>query len=385
MIFLAHVSKRLSLGLALLLFGGCANQAEKPPASAQSPRTATQQAAPSRQKTTVPNFRSQSSVGGYHASSVSGDYAGYQSVNRFIDEMVQKQGFDRAYLNGLFSQAKRKQWTLDYLAKSDQSLKSKPSQGSWSRYRAKFLDSRHINSGVSFWHQHRATLQRASQQYGVPAEYILGIMAVETTFGSYVGSHRVIDALTTLAFDYQRRGDYFRGELENFLLMSRSEQMNPAKPVGSFAGAMGLGQFMPSSFLEWAVDFNADGHRDLWDPEDSIGSVANYFSQHGWQPGKPVVSPLRGNLSAADNLEPGLDNLYSLNNLQQAGLSPAIDCHCDDPLRLLWLRHHTKDEYLLGYPNFYVITRYNHSTHYAMAVHELAQAIKSAYSSSASK
>jgi peptidoglycan lytic transglycosylase B len=384
-IYLAHISKRLSLGLALLMFGGCANQAEKPLASTQGSSTPTIQAASNQSKKTAPNIRSQTSVGGYHANSVSGDYAGYQSVNRFIDEMVQKHGFDRAYLNGLFSQAKRKQWTLDYLAKSDKSLKSKPSQGSWSRYRAKFLDSRHINSGVSFWREHRLTLQRASKQYGVPAEYILGIMAVETTFGSYVGSHRVIDALTTLSFDYQRRGEYFRGELENFLLMSRSEHINPAKPVGSFAGAMGLGQFMPSSFLEWAVDFNADGHRDLWDPEDSIGSVANYFSQHGWQPGKPVVSSLRGNLSAATNMEPGLDNLYSLNSLQQAGLLPTIDCHCDDPLRLIWLRHNSKDEYLLGYPNFYVITRYNHSTHYAMAVHELAKAIKSAYSSSASR
>lgn len=385
MINLVPTSKHLSLALALLLFGGCATQSVEQPVSTQPSRASNQKTAPVKPKTNTPILPPQAGVGGYHANSVSGDYAGYPSVNRFIDDMVEKHGFDRAYLNGLFSQAKRKQWTLDYLAKSDQSLKSKPGPASWSRYRSKFLDSRHINSGVSFWQQHRSALQRASKQYGVPAEYILGIMAVETTFGSYVGSHRVIDALTTLAFDYQRRGDYFRGELENFLLMSRSEQLNPANPLGSFAGAMGLGQFMPSSFLEWAVDFNGDGRRDLWNPEDSIGSVANYFAQHGWQPGKPVVSSLRGNLSAADNLEPGLDNLYSLNNLQQLGLSPTIDCHCDDPLRLLWLRHNTKDEYLLGYPNFYVITRYNHSTHYAMAVHDLAQAIKSAYSSRASR
>ena len=385
MINLAPASKHLSLGLALLLLGGCTTQSVEQPVSAQPSRASTRQPSPVQPKTNPPIVRPAACIGGYHANRVSGDYSGYQSVNQFIDYMVQKHGFDRAYLNGLFSQAKRKQWTLDYLAKSDKSLKSKPGPGSWSRYRAKFLDSRHINSGVSFWREHRSALQRASQQYGVPAEYILGIMAVETTFGSYVGSHRVIDALTTLSFDYQRRGEYFRGELENFLLMSRSEHINPTKPIGSFAGAMGLGQFMPSSFLEWAVDFNADGRRDLWDPEDSIGSVANYFSQHGWQPDKPIVSSLRGNLSAADNLEPGLDNLYDSSNLRQLGISPAIDCHCDDPLRLLWLRHTTKDEYLLGYPNFYVITRYNHSTHYAMAVHELAQAIKSAYSSSASR
>ena len=385
MINVSLISKRFSLALALLLFGGCTNQTVEQPVISQPSRASTQKPIPAQPKTTTPNVPPQVSVGGYHANRISGDYAGYQSVNQFVDYMVQKHGFDRAYLNGLFSEAKRKQWTLDYLAKSDRSLKSKPSQGSWSRYRAKFLDSRHINSGVNFWREHRSALQRASKQFGVPAEYILGIMAVETTFGSYLGSHRVIDALTTLAFDYKRRGDYFRGELENFLLMSRSEQMNPAKPVGSFAGAMGLGQFMPSSFLEWAVDFNGDGHRDLWNPEDSIGSVANYFAQHGWQPGKPVVSSLRGNRSAAENLQPGLDNLYSMNDLQQLGLSPAINCHCDGPIRLLWLRHNTKDEYLLGYPNFYVITRYNHSTHYAMAVHDLAQAIKNAYSARADR
>lgn len=372
-------SKQISLGLTLLLFDGCASQPEKSLALSRPAKAPVQQTAPSQTRSATPDLRPLAAVGGYKANSVTGDYAGYQGVSQFIDYMVQKHGFDRSYLNGLLSQAKRKQWTLDYLAKSDRSLKSKPSPGSWPRYRAKFLDSRHINSGVSFWQQHHATLQRASQQYGVPAEYILGIMAVETTFGSYVGSHRVLDALTTLAFDYQRRGDYFRGELENFLVMSRSERMDPTKPVGSFAGAMGLGQFMPSSFLEWAVDFNGDGRRDLWNPEDSIGSVANYFAQHGWQPGQPVVSPLRGNLSAASDLEPGLDNLYSFSTLEKMGLSPTIHCNCDAPLRLLWLRQQTSDTYLVGYPNFYVITRYNHSTHYAMAVHELAQAIKSAY------
>jgi membrane-bound lytic murein transglycosylase B len=373
-------SKQVGLGLALLLFGGCASQSEKTPLSSQIARTPTQQTAPSQNRQANPDLRPLSSVGAYRAASVSGDYAGYPVLQQFIDRMVQKHGFDRDYLNGLFSQAKRKQWTLDYLAKSDQSLHGKPGKGSWSRYRSKFLDARHIDSGVSFWQRHQSTLKRASQQYGVPAEYILGIMAVETTFGSFVGNHRVIDALTTLAFDYQRRGDYFRSELENFLVMSRSEHIDPSKPIGSFAGAMGLGQFMPSSFLEWAVDFNGDGRRDLWDPEDSIGSVANYFAKHGWKPGQPVVSAIQGNISAANTLEPGLDHVYSLQHLNQAGLAPSIDCPCnDEQLRLLWLRHNDEDEYKIGYPNFYVITRYNQSTHYAMAVHELAQAIKSAY------
>lgn len=312
-------------------------------------------------------------VGAYHADRISGDYAGYGRLQAFIEQMVQQHGFDRAYLQGLFSQAKRKDWTLDYYRKSDQAIKGKPAQGSWTRYRAQFLEERRIASGVDFARRYRATLQRASRQYGVPEEYILGIMAVETNFGGNMGNHRVIDALTTLGFDYARRGDFFRDELEQFLLMARSEGIDPSQPKGSFAGAMGYGQFMPSSFRKWAVDFNGDGHRDLWNPEDAIGSIANYFAQHGWQAGRPVVLPLTAAGPVA--LETGFDTRYSLETLRQSGLRPSAPCE-GSQFCLLQLRHQQSDQYLLGYPNFYTITRYNHSTHYAMAVHELAQVIK---------
>lgn len=369
--------RRSNLLLLAILLVGCASQPEKQ--KFNRVRAPTAQPAPQQSRTVTPDLRPFAGVGPYRAASLSGDYAAYPALSQFIGQMVQKHGFSREYLNGLFSEAKRKQWTLDYLAKSDQTLKAMPSKGGWTRYRAQFLDARHIGGGVAFWQKYQSTLQRASRQYGVPAEYILGIMAVETTFGGFVGNHRVIDALTTLGFDYQRRGDYFRSELENFLVMTRSEGIDPAKPVGSFAGAMGLGQFMPSSFLQWAVDFNGDGRRDLWDPEDVIGSVANYFAQHGWQNGQPVVSPTRGSYAGVDSLEPGIDNQYSLSALSQAGIEPVGIGHCDYSLRLLLLRHQSNDEYLLGHPNFYVITRYNHSAHYAMAVHELAQAIKSGY------
>ena len=136
---------------------------------------------------------------------------------------------------------------------------------------------------------------------------------------------------------------------------------------------------MPSSFLQWAVDFNSDGRRDLWNPEDAIGSVANYFAQHGWQYGQPVVSATQGNHKGINNLETGIESQYSLSALSQVGIVPSVVCRCDYPLRLLLLRHQNNDEYVLGHPNFYVITRYNHSTYYAMAVHELALAIKSHY------
>lgn len=368
-----HFNKTCAVAVATVLLNSCATQPEK----SQLTKPAVK---PSITQVPIkPDLRPFASVGGYHAVALTGDYATYPSLAQFIDGMVQKHGFQREYLNGLFSQAKRKQWTLDYLAKSDQGLKGKPGKGSWSKYRAQFLDDRHINSGVTFWQKYQASLQRASQQYGVPAEYILGIMAVETTFGSFVGNHRVIDALTTLSFDYQRRGDYFRSELENFLLMTRAEAVDPSKPLGSFAGAMGLGQFMPSSFLQWAVDFNGDGRRDLWSPEDAIGSIANYFAQHGWQNGQPVVSMTRTLGDAVESLATGIDTEYSLSSLQQSGVTPSSPCQCDQPLRLLLLRHQTGDEYLLGHPNFYVITRYNHSTHYAMAVHELSQEIKARF------
>jgi membrane-bound lytic murein transglycosylase B len=315
-------------------------------------------------------------LGDYSAQSVSGDYAGYVSMNQFIEEMVQKHGFERDYLRSLFSQARRKSWTLEYLAKSDQAMKKKPVAGGWTRYRSKFLDERHIAEGVDFSHNHRVALQRASQQYGVPEEYILGILAVETRFGGNVGNHRVLDALTTLSFDYARRGDYFRSELENFLLMTRSEGLDPAKPVGSFAGAMGLGQFMPSSFLQLAVDFNMDGRRDLWDPEDAIGSIANYLAHYGWKPGQPVVTPLKAQGAVA--LEPGINinNQYTMAEIEQAGLYLDHPSNINGPFHLLLVRHIGYDQYLIGHPNFYTITRYNHSVYYAMAVHELAQAIK---------
>lgn len=362
--FLTHCALLLVLGLT-----ACAEQSTR----IAQPALANTQA--SRSSNSDPSDTSpRKSVGPYHARQITGDFTGYASLEQFIDQMVEKQGFEREYLMGLFSQARRKNWTLDYLAKSDQGLKGKPAAGGWTRYRQKFLDEGHISAGVEFARRYQSTLQRATKQYGVPQEYILGILAVETTFGGNVGNHRVLDALTTLGFDYARRGDYFRTELENYLLMARSEGMDPAKPVGSFAGAMGLGQFMPSSFLQWSVDFNGDGRRDLWNAEDAIGSVANYFAHHGWKAGHPVITPLQTN--GVITLQPGLDPEYSLAALQQAGLQPARPCSSEGALRLLLLRHQTTDQYLIGHPNFYTITRYNHSTYYAMAVHELAVSIK---------
>ena len=374
--FRRGLSLLVRYGLLLLAFGlaACADLPSQSEAVALArPSPQRQQLVPA-QSSVPAGAGLRKCIGPYHASRVSGDFSGYVSVQQFIQRMVQQHGFDREYLNGLFSQAHRKNWTLEYFAKQDQTLKKPPRIGGWTKYRSQFLDDAHIGAGVEFARRYRSALQRASRQYGVPEEYILGILAVETTFGGNVGNHRVLDALTTLGFDYQRRGDFFRDELEKFLLMARQEGIDPAKPVGSFAGAMGLGQFMPSSFLRWAVDFDQDGRRDLWDPEDAIGSVANYFAKHGWRPGRPVATPLQAKGSVA--LETGVDTSYSLASLHEAGLKPARPCTGTESVLLLLLRHSSHDQYLIGHPNFYTITRYNHSTYYAMAVHELAQTFK---------
>ena len=315
--------------------------------------------------------------GHYSALRLSGDYAGYPRLERFIDKMADERGFSRDYLHGLFSQAERKQWTLNYLSKEKPS--APPSPGAWTRYRAKFLDDRHISAGASFWQQHAGALQRASQEYGVSPEHIMGIMGVETIYGANLGNHRILDALTTLAYDYPRRADYFEEELEKFLIMCRNERLDPSRPKGSYAGAMGLGQFMPSSFLDYAVDFDGDGRKNLWDAEDAIGSIANYFSGHGWKTGRPVVT--RAVVSGLDveSLKTGFDARYPLTRLADYGINPARDFPAETSARLLKLRTDHGDDYWLGFDNFYVITRYNHSTHYAMAVHQLAEAVKARY------
>ena len=207
----------------------------------------------------------------------------------------------------------------------------------------------------------------------------MGIMGIETIFGANVGNDRVLDALTTLSFNYPRRSDFFTEELESYLLMTRNQGISPTVPKGSFAGAMGLGQFMPTSFHRWAVDFNGDGRIDLWNPVDTIGSIANYFVKHGWRPGESVVTPTAGAGRSAQSLDSGFDSSYSVAALADYGIRQTRTYRADGPVRLLHLTSGGHDQYWLGHQNFYVITRYNHSTYYAMAVHQLAHAIKKRY------
>ncbi|MFW0700718.1 lytic murein transglycosylase B [Pantoea sp. R13S299] len=305
-----------------------------------------------------------------------GDFAGNPAAEQFIDKMVEKHDFDREQLHNIIGQAKRLDYVLRLMDRQAPSYTPAPGpNGAWIRYRNKFITPDNVQNGVAFWNQYQDALQRAQQVYGVPPEIIVGIIGVETRWGRVMGKTRILDALATLSFNYPRRAEYFSSELETFLLMSRKEQDDPLALKGSFAGAMGYGQFMPSSYNDYAVDFNGDGHANLWDPVDAIGSVAHYFQKHGWRSGENVAVPASGQ---APMLEDGFKTSYSVSMLAASGLSPQGSLDGNDKVSLLRLDLGTSYQYWYGLPNFYVITRYNHSTHYAMAVWQLGEAVSKA-------
>lgn len=307
------------------------------------------------------------------AASVSGDFAGRPQVERFIARM-EAAGLDRAELVRVLSQAERDPWILEYMDR--QWRPASGPTGAWTRYRGRHITPAMLDKGGAFWDRHAGALERAARRYGVPPEYLVAIIGIETRWGGYLGKHRIIDALATLAFDYPRRADYFTDELASFLRMAEDQGMDPMRPVGSFAGAMGLGQFMPSSWHDYAVDFDGDGRRDLWDPDDAIGSVGNYFAEHGWRSGAAVAVPARGGGGLPWSTETGFKSRYSVADLRAKGLQPAVALPDQRRVSLLRLDAAGGLEYWVGFENFYVITRYNNSTYYAMTVHQLAQALR---------
>lgn len=335
-----------------LVLAGCAEQPVEPIAPPQ-PITQTipsQPVTPQEFQSTQPF--SQSDRGyystpsqSYYANNLNGTYAAYPELRRFIQYMVDKHGFSETYLNGLFSTARRLDSVIKLESPPPYTGPTKPRLGSWTRYREKFLTEKHIQEGVAFWRENAHAVSRASATYHVDAEYIIAIIGVETYFGKNIGKTCIFDALTTLAFDTHRRSKFFTSELEHYLLMTREQGYEPREPVGSWAGAMGLGQFMPSSYRRLAVDFDNNGRSDIWDPTDAIGSVAHYFSRSGWHYHNPVAKR-----SAPVNE------------------SSVIELSTYDGM-----------EYWYVHPNFKVIKKYNNSDKYAMAVHQLAQAIKQRY------
>jgi membrane-bound lytic murein transglycosylase B len=288
----------------------------------------------------------------------------------FIKEMATKHQFDESYLDDLFLSVELKP---DIIAKITSPAEKMP----WHRYRKIFLTESRIRDGAQFWHENAEALAAVEQRYGVSAPIIVAILGVETLYGRKTGNHRVIDALTTLAFAYPPRSQFFTGELENFLLLCREENLNPLDPLGSYAGAMGMPQFMPSSFRSYSADFDHDGRRDIWhNKNDVIASIANYFARHGWQPGQPIAAPARavGDLYKTKlngSLKPDLiiDELQSV-NVEISGYLPL-----NSKVKLLAFEQEHGDELWAVFDNFYVITRYNHSPLYAMAVFQLSEAI----------
>lgn len=311
----------------------------------------------------------------HNVMQMGGDFANNPNAQQFIDKMVNKHGFDRQQLQEILSQAKRLDSVLRLMDNQAPTTSVKPPSGpngAWLRYRKKFITPDNVQNGVVFWNQYEDALNRVWQVYGVPPEIIVGIIGVETRWGRVMGKTRILDALATLSFNYPRRAEYFSGELETFLLMARDEQDDPLNLKGSFAGAMGYGQFMPSSYKQYAVDFSGDGHINLWDPVDAIGSVANYFKAHGWVKGDQVAIMANGQ---APGLPNGFKTKYSISQLAAAGLTPQQPLGNHQQASLLRLDVGTGYQYWYGLPNFYTITRYNHSTHYAMAVWQLGQAV----------
>lgn len=311
----------------------------------------------------------------HNVMQMGGDFANNPNAQQFIDKMVNKHGFDRQQLQEILSQAKRLDSVLRLMDNQAPTTSVKPPSGpngAWLRYRKKFITPDNVQNAVVFWNQYEDALNRAWQVYGVPPEIIVGIIGVETRWGRVMGKTRILDALATLSFNYPRRAEYFSGELETFLLMARDEQDDPLNLKGSFAGAMGYGQFMPSSYKQYAVDFSGDGHINLWDPVDAIGSVANYFKAHGWVKGDQVAVMANGQ---APGLPNGFKTKYSISQLAAAGLTPQQPLGNHQQASLLRLDVGTGYQYWYGLPNFYTITRYNHSTHYAMAVWQLGQAV----------
>jgi membrane-bound lytic murein transglycosylase B len=293
-----------------------------------------------------------------------------QAMFAFINHMVKDYHFQQTDLENLFQSVAIKDDILQKIAKPAESMP-------WYKYRALFMTDARIKGGVQFWQQYEVALTKAEQQYGVPAQIIVAILGVETLYGQKTGQHRVIDALSTLAFAYPARSTFFTSELEKFLLLCQQQQLNPLQPTGSYAGAMGLPQFMPSSYLSYAVDFNQDGRADIWHtPEDTIGSIANYLAQHHWQTRQPVAVPIiaqndKYKTKLSKELKPNL----RLSELKSADLRIVSPLPLDTEVKLLSFEQPKGDELWAGLNNFYVITRYNHSPLYAMAVYQLSEAL----------
>ena len=315
----------------------------------------------------------------FHAGAAAPRMAGYAArpeVRAFVSEMVEKYGFSREELERLFSAARPQRSILRAMQ-----TPAETTPRGWEAYKALFLTRERIDAGVRFREANAESLARAAQAYGVPESIIVAILGVETAYGRNTGNYRVIDALSTLAFDFPQRADFFRGQLEQYLLYAREEGLEALDLKGSYAGAIGIPQFMPGTYRRYGVDFDDDGRRDLThSAADAVGSVANFLKEHGWQSAQPIAVGARviGDRYAA-LLDAGVKPSVPVESLPDFGITASEPLPPGSLCTLIELSNPGKDpEYRVGLQNFYVLTRYNRSSLYALAVQELAGAIEAA-------
>jgi len=299
------------------------------------------------------------------------DYLSKKEVQRFIATMVTKYGFEKYHLDYLFRRALFDQDTLNrYKGRH----RPNTTDGSWVRYKTKLLNPTSFSYYRSKKWQYNATLQRASREFGVPANILVGFLAVESRFGKYTGDYRVWNVLTTLAFFKNRKQKYFRSELKHFLLMCRAKDYDPLLVKGSFAGAMGAVQQMPSIMQKFLIDYNRDGKKNPWDIEDAIGSVANFLHQKGWQRNGEIAVKSTFGGKRFKRLHTGYNRKYALARLKKEQIEPQSHFKTQMPY-LIKLRDSDRDEIWLGAANFRVITRYNPSSNYAMAIYKISKGL----------
>ncbi len=288
----------------------------------------------------------------------------------FVQDMVERHGFERASLEKTLRGAR----FIDSIIRS---MEAPSTALPWHQFRVRHVTDARIGNGMKFWNSHADALGRATAEFGVPAEIIVATLGIETRFGRYTGNIRVLDALTTLGFGYPPRAKFFRGELEQFLLLAREMKWPFDSIRGSYAGAIGVPQFLPSSYRKYAVDFDGDGKTDLRQFTDAIGSIANYYRRFGWQKDKPVIVPVEVGATSLDAmLAEGIKPRTTVAEIRKRGITPLEPVADDAPAALFAVESAAGPRYFLGLDNFYVITRYNRSTNYAMVVHETAVALR---------
>ena len=309
------------------------------------------------------------------------DYTQKRSVRIFINNLVQKHHFNRKELNRLFSSVKFQKKALAVyrpslrpIIKRPKNYKKPKKRGSWDRYEGWLLKESRVRRGVKYMKKYRKTLLKAYDKYGVPPEYITAIIGIESYYGVNTGKFPVFDTLTTLSFEYNRRNRFFKKQLKAFLIMTKKERVNPKAVKGSIAGAIGLGQFMPTNYESLAIDFNNDGRKQMNNHIDAIGSIAHYFYKNRWKKGEPVAIRVKYRGKRYRGLPTGYKHKYNRRYLK--GIAPIKHFDYDGKVHLIKLRRLHHDELWYGAKNFFVITRYNHSNYYAMAVHQLALRIK---------